>query len=163
MVLQYYVVVFDVTQEGYRQWTFPAFGLILVAAGLAVLIFELLRPSRKFKKVNRIYPSIFIGMALLWTLVSFAFTFGDYLILRNRVRNGRCEVVEGTVSSFVPMPPEGHAMEHFIVNGHYYEYSDYQVIAGFNHTQSHGGPIAEGRRVRICDVGGEIARLEVAW
>jgi hypothetical protein len=163
MAFQDYTVVFDVTQEGYRQWTFPAFGLILVAAGLVVLIYELLRSAHKFKKLNRIYPCIFIGLALLWTLVSFAFTFGDYLILRNTVRKGRCEVVEGTVSNFVPMPREGHAMEHFTINGHYYEYSDFQVTAGFNHTQSHGGPIAEGRHVRICDAGGEIARLEVAW
>ena len=31
-----YVTVFDVTQSGYRQWSFAAFGLIFVAVGLAI-------------------------------------------------------------------------------------------------------------------------------
>jgi len=53
-------------------------------------------------------------------------------------------------------------MERFVVNGHHYEYSDYVVSAGFNNTQSHGGPIREGITVRIADVRGKIARLEIA-
>jgi len=36
------------------------------------------------------------------------------------------------------------------------------VTAGFNNTLSHGGPIHEGLRVRIADVDGAIARLEIA-
>jgi len=163
MAPENFTLIFDVTQEGYRQWTFPAIGLILMAAGLCVLVYQYLRPPRRFKTYSRVYPIIFVSLALVWTLGAFAITFGDYAILRNAVRDGRCEIVEGTISNFVPMPYEGHAMEHFVVNGHYFEYSDFRVTAGFNRTQSNGGPLAEGRRVRICHVGGEIARLEVAW
>jgi hypothetical protein len=60
------------------------------------------------------------------------------------------------------MPVTGHAMESFEVAGHCYSYSDYVVVAGFNNTQSHGGPIRNGLRVRIADIDGQIARLEVA-
>ena len=163
MTVENYTVVFDVTQAGYRQWWFPAVGLIFVALALPVVIYKFLRPSRKFRKLDRLLPFIIMPIALLWPVVTFAVTFSDYIILRNGVRNGTCEIVEGTVSNFVPMPYQGHAVEHFVVNGHYYEYSDFRVMAGFNQTKSHGGPIDEGRRVRICDVRGEIARLEVSW
>ena len=46
------------------------------------------------------------------------------------------------------MPEKGHAVEHFKVNGHYYEYSDFEVSAGFNNTSTHGGP--EGRYMKDC-------------
>jgi hypothetical protein len=36
------------------------------------------------------------------------------------------------------------------------------VTQGFNDSQNHGGPMREGLRVRIADVNGEIARLEIA-
>lgn len=155
-------VVFDVTEVGYRHWTFPAFGLIFVAIGLGLILYRYFWPKVETKAFRRLFPYLYAGFALCWTLVAFASTYSDYLTLRDAVRNGQCELVEGTVTKFVPMPREGHANEHFVVNGHYYEYSDYGVTAGFNNTQSHGGPLREGLRVRICAVGGEIARLEIA-
>jgi hypothetical protein len=158
-----FTVVFDVTQQGYRDWTFPAFGLIFVAIGIGVLVHDHYRGVRKSTALRRFFPYFYLGFALIWTTVTFATTFTDYIRLRNAVRSGRCEIVEGTIADFVPMPYQGHAMEHFVVNGHYFEYSDFVVTAGFNNTQSHGGPLGEGRRVRICNVGGEIARLEIAW
>jgi hypothetical protein len=82
--------------------------------------------------------------------------------LRDSLLNGKYTVVEGVVVDFVPMPYSGHAMEKLNVDGHHYEYSDYNVVAGFNNTQSHGGPIHQGLRVRIADVDGQIARLEIA-
>ena len=163
MTADNFTVVFDVTQQGYRHWTSPAFGLIFVAIGIGLLIHRYYRPARKSAAFPRVFPYLYLGFALMWTTVAFAATFGDYTRLRDAVRSGRCEMVEGAITSFVTMPYQGHAMEHFVVNGHYFEYSDFVVTAGFNNTQSHGGPLGEGRRVRICNVGGEIARLEVAW
>jgi hypothetical protein len=163
MAPENFTLIFDVTEAGYRQWNFPAFGLIFVAIGIGLLIYQYLRPTQKAKTFRRWFPFVYLAFAVVWTLGSFAATFTDYLRLRNAVRDGRCEIVEGTITDFVPMPYQGHAMEHFVVNGHYFKYSDFVVTAGFNNTQSHGGPLSEGKRVRICNVGGEIARLEIAW
>jgi len=48
-----------------------------------------------------------------------------------------------------------------VVNGHRFAYSNLVVTAGFNTTTASGSPIGKG-----CspdrDVGGEIARLEIA-
>jgi hypothetical protein len=59
------------------------------------------------------------------------------------------------------MPYGGHADEKFTVNGATFSYSDYSVTAGFNNTKSHGGPIDEGKRVRVTHLGNIIVRLEV--
>ena len=156
-----YELVFNAGQAGYRNWWFPAFGLILVSDFRGHCN---PRPQKPMDSIPCQRAIAYCGAAfsILWVLATFLGTFSDYWRLREAIRLGHFEVVEGKVVDFVPMPPEGHAMERFTVNGHHYEYSDYQVIAGFNTTQSHGGPIREGSLVRIFDVGGQIARLEIA-
>lgn len=155
-------LVFDADEAGYRQWWFPAFGLIFVAIGLGIVIYHRRNPSPGRSRWSRVFPYLFAGFAVFWVSVSFVGTFSEYWELRQALRSGQFKVVEGKVVDFVPMPAQGHAMEKFTVNGHRYEFSDYVVTAGFNNTQSHGGPIREGLIVRIADVRGKIARLEIA-
>jgi hypothetical protein len=69
--------------------------------------------------------------------------------------------VEGTVSNFVAGQPDGHPMERFTVGGHEFMYSPY-TATGFNRVSTLGGPMREGLRVRIAEVQGNIARLEIA-
>jgi len=154
-----YNVVFDVSQSGFRQWPFAAFGLIFVAIGTALVVFRRRLPAR----THRFFPFVFLGFAVVWTLFAFVGTLRDYSDLASAFRKGRCEVTEGVVSDFHPMPYSGHQMEWFVVGGKHFEYSDYVVSAGFNNTASHGGPIQKGVRVRIHHCGNDIARLEVAW
>jgi hypothetical protein len=117
------------------------------------------RPESIFRAV---FPFAFLGFAVVWTVFVFVSTAGSYSELASALRQGRCEIVEGVVSEFHPMPWSGHAMESFAVNGKRFEYSDYAVSAGFNNTASHGGPITEGMHVRVHYYGNAIARLEVA-
>jgi hypothetical protein len=158
-----FTLIFDVANAGYRQWTFLGIGLGLTVIGSLLIVYQLYRPPSKRGSYKRLFPYLFTAFALVWTLAVFTGTYWDYLRLRSASRNGSCEIVQGTITNFVPMPKEGHATEHFVVNGHYFEYSDFTATAGFNNTQSHGGPLAEGRLVRICSLDGEIARLEIAW
>lgn len=155
-------LVFDADDAGYRQWSFPAFGLIFVAIGLGILVYHWKNPSPGRTRWSSAFPYFFTAFAVLWVSISFAGTFSEYWELRQALRSGEFEVVEGKVVDFVPMPAHGHAMERFTVNGRRYEFSDYVVSAGFKNTQSHGGPIREGLIVRIADVRGKIARLEIA-
>lgn len=158
-----YDVVFDVATAGYRQWTFPAFGLIFIAIAVAFAIYELRRAPPGARARSRILFAIaYGGFATVWTISAFWSTYADYLRLRRALDTGAYEVVEGAVTDLVPMPKAGHALEHFVVDGHRFAYSDFVVTAGFNTTTAYGGPIREGLRVRIADVGGEIARLEIA-
>ncbi|MGB8296715.1 MAG: hypothetical protein WCG85_14905, partial [Polyangia bacterium] len=54
-----------------------------------------------------------------------------------------------------------HKTERFSVCGDSFSYSNYLVTAGFNNTNSNGGPIREGMWVRIAHTGNSIARLEI--
>jgi hypothetical protein len=153
-----YMTVFDVTQSGYRQWPFAAFGLIFVVVGAGLVFFR----HQLRGRMHRFFPFAFLGFAVVWTLTAFVSTAGSYSRLASDLRAGRCEVTEGVVTTFHPMPYGGHQMESFVVSGRRFEYSDYVVTAGFNNTASHGGPIQQGVRVRIHHRGNDIARLEIA-
>jgi hypothetical protein len=154
-----YEVVFDASEAGYRYWWFPACGLIVLAIGTVFVICQ-----RKNASQRHCFRGYFItGFALLWTTISFIGTFSDYWQLRQALRSGNFEVIEGKVVDFVPMPRHGGGgREHFDVSGHHYEYSDFAVSASFNNSQPYGGPMRAGLNVRITDVGGKIARLEIA-
>jgi hypothetical protein len=158
-----YEVVFDVVEVGYRQWKFPACCFVFLAViGVGQLALRRSRPADGQSASRRWFSRFSLGFGVFCVVVSSVSTFWDYWSLRQALLTGQYEVVEGVVTDFVPMPRMGHARERFVVNGRRFEYSDYLVTAGFNNSSSHGGPIRLGLRVRIANVGGKIARLEIA-
>ena len=158
--------VFDVAHQGYTTWWFPAFGLLFLCFG-AVAVFKpaLIHKIMPYgvQGVARTVLSWFMLIfALLWTLVTFVATFGEYRYAVNALNYGRYQIIEGPVTDFFPMPYEGHSQESFMVGGHHFSYSNYKITAGFHNAASHGGPIREGLHVRVSYVGNLILRLEVA-
>jgi hypothetical protein len=157
-----YVTVFDITNAGFKSWSFPSFGLIFVVIGL---LLPTLIKRGIFRKssptMERWFPRFFLGFAIFWTSTSFFGTFSDYRRAAAAMRDHGASIAEGVVTDFIPMPVTGHAMESFTVNGVKFRYSDYIITAGFNNTASHGGPIREGLRVRIWHLNGEILRLDI--
>lgn len=151
-----FVTVFDVAQSGYRDWEFPAFGLIFVAIGLALFFFprvvKALRiPARYFdSRWSKVFRYFYLGFALLWTVGVFAVTFTQHENQVSLAESGRCPTVTGAVENFVPMPAGGHGEESFTVSGVRFSFSDDAVTGGFNNTVSHGGPVTPGSFVRIC-------------
>lgn len=82
--------------------------------------------------------------------------------LRTALESGEYTVVEGAVTGFERGDRGGHRDERFtVISGgrpYTYAYRSSHSEPGFH--ESHG-PIREGMHVRIADVGGYIARLEV--
>ncbi|HEY1630684.1 MAG TPA: hypothetical protein VGF56_05180 [Rhizomicrobium sp.] len=163
-----FVTVFNVTQSGYRDWEFPAFGLIFVAVGLALFFFprvvKALRiPARYFdSRWSKGFRYFYVGFALFWTVAVFAVTFTRHEHQTSLVESGRCPTVTGPVENFVPMPAGGHGEESFTVSGVHFSISDYVITGGFNNTVSHGGPVTGGAYVRICYDPGDNAILTLA-
>jgi hypothetical protein len=153
-----YVVVFEVSASNPENIWFPAIGLVFVAIGVGLVVYR----ERFREGAARILPFAFLGFALLWTTVATVAMLSASLGLASALRQGRCNVVEGLVTQFDPMPYQGHKLESFVVAGQRFEYSDYVLSSGFHQTASHGGPIRSGLRVRIHHVGNDIARLEIA-
>jgi len=164
-----FVKVFDVLDSGFRDWAFPAFGLIFVVIGAVIALFptivratgiSFLQAQSRFQKISR-YGML--SFAVLWTVVAFSGTYSQYLRNTSLVRENRCRTVEGPVEGFVPMPYGGHAVESFSVAGISFRYSDFIITGGFNNTSSHGGPITGDSYVRICynPSNNVILRLEI--
>ena len=78
-----------------------------------------------------------------------------------RARRGDYVIVEGAVTDFVAGAASGHPVESFQVAGRRYRYSPYELVPGFHEVAAKGGPLREGTLVRIADVDGRIARLEI--
>ena len=155
--------VFDAAQAGYNVWSlFVVCGLLAVAVG-GLMVFapdfmKHLSPIVQGKAggIFCLAFAIFLNVALL------ASTYIEYASIRHALRTGEYQTVEGVVMDFVPMPPNGHAMESFRVGGVPFQYSDYDITSAFNKTESHGGPIHAGRYVRIAYLDNKIIKLEVA-
>ncbi len=164
-----FVKVFDVLDSGYRDWGFPAFGLIFVAIGIVTFVFpKIIRAigipyldgRSRFKTF---YRYGILGFALVWTAIAFIGTYSAHLRHKALAQENRCRVAEGPVEQFIPMPDGGHGEESFSVDGVKFRYSDFIVTDGFNNTSSQGGPINGGSYVRICydPAGNVILRLEI--
>ena len=158
-----YVVVFDASTEGYRGYMFlwPLLAFVVVGTGWILWQRRLARSARNW--LRQFSPYIFTTIGVLSTAAVNVVSYRDYREMVQRLNAGKYTVVEGRVQQFDPMPWGGHKNETFVVDDHFYSYSDYQVTAGFNRTSSHGGPIRQGLHVRIADVDGVIGRLEVAF
>jgi hypothetical protein len=169
MAADHFVKVFDVLDSGYRDWTFPAFGLIFVAIGVVIFSFPKIVKALGIPYLDSgsrrqtVFRFFFLGFALFWTTVAFFMTYPAHLRHQALARENTCRVVEGPVENFVPMPVAGHADESFSVAGVPFRYSDFVVTDGFNNSSSHGGPISKDSYVRICydPAGNVILRLEI--
>jgi hypothetical protein len=151
-----YTTVFEITQEPFNWW-FPAFGLIFIVLGTALIFAARRWPS--FTRAKSL-GYFFVIFASLWTVVAFLGTYIIYRSAINYYHSKNYEVIEGIVESFQPMPYAGHRDECFTVRATRFCYSDYRITPEFNQTASHGGPIREGLPVRITHHNGHILRLE---
>lgn len=157
-----YRLVFDVAHQGLTPWHMSLFGLAFVVAGLLFVRFREDLPMRGPEFVRKRFPFLWLGFAVLWTLLVSAQTYSTHRRLVTTLAEGRADVVEGEVTDFVPMPAGGHGVERFCVEQRCFSYSDYHITGAFNQTASHGGPIRSGLHVRVTYVGDDIVRLEVA-
>jgi hypothetical protein len=111
-------------------------------------------------RARRLLGSVFLGFVLLWTLLTFVSTYGEYRTMIAALRDGRCTVVEGQVIDFVPGQHSDRFEASFIGAGERFTWSDEIVTAGFHDTWTQGGPVHDGLCSRVAYRGGVILRLE---
>lgn len=153
-----YSVAYDVTLGGFRNWWLPVVGFVFIIISVQLIRFRLTFPWR----IPPLVLFVFAGLSIFVTALIALGVIGGHIALASALQNGRCNVIEGAVSDFHPMPKGGHDKEWLIVGNQRFEYSDYMISAGFNNTASHGGPIRKNLPVRIHYLGNNIAKLEVA-
>jgi len=159
-----YTVVFDARNAGVPGWEAIPIALFFVALTYS----KRQVPSSKPRAPALAWflrNALFI-FACTAAVVTTLVTVGSTLRVRYRLDHGDYTVVEGVVSDFVPGDWIGHRHELWRVRSgdkdYWYTYSKSIITSGFRQTQEEGGPIRNGVRVRIADMDGLIARLEVA-
>lgn len=161
-----YTVYYDLIEAGY-----PAapvlYGLAFVVGTLGMKgAFHLFGIGNPKSRVERLLWRVVIVLGIGFTVVVGGGLYSDYARLRSQMAGGHCDVVEGEVSDFTPGQPQGRVPESFRVGEVTFRYSHYDLDNGFHQTVPAGGPVKEGRKVRITyvDESGRrrIVRLEIA-
>lgn len=99
-----------------------------------------------FKFLGFIVGPVGIGL-FLFSVASLVIEHTDY---EKMLKNDEVYIVEGYVENYYAMPYDGHDNEHFEINGVYFEYSDYNIMNGYNNSASHGGAVTHnGQYLKI--------------
>ena len=153
-----YQTVFDTARAGFHTWKASAIGLPFMAGG--VYMAWLVRRSSAQPARRRTATLVAVAAILLGTGTSikvFVELRAEYQELRSALQSGRYALVEGIVSDFTAKGPGSHPPESWSVAGHRYTFYS-AITSGFDQS----GRVRPGDRVRIADVSGRIARLEIA-
>lgn len=160
--LQYHLV-YDAGTAGFTDWWFLALA-VLVLGAMGISAHRSLRGDAPARE--RYFYLFAIPFVTVCLLIAARATFGQGRELRDALAAGQYTVVEGTVQDFSPSDRGDHTEERWRVesNGtmYMYHYVRSRPKPGFRQTAVHGGPIRPGLHVRIADVDGYIARLEVS-
>jgi hypothetical protein len=153
-----YKEYYNFLNEGTSALYFIIPGVLFIVLSSLIFLLYIKKSKNKSKFISRMI--IFsIGFSFLWTAIASKSLIGNYLFFRNILLNKEYLEVEGYVENFNPMPYEGHQLESFKVKGITFKYSDFVVSSGFNNTKSHGGPIDEGKYVKIDYYNNTILKL----
>ena len=156
-----YRLIFDAATVRYAvwDWLFPA--VLFVAFGITLVCFPDLY-GRDRRRFTRPFGALLAAVAAWMAVGSWRATNSQRARVVDALRAGRYQLVQGVVQNFRPGDVDSHPPEEFTVAGHRYQYAPAEHLFGFNRVAAQGGPIREGLRVRIADVDGLIAWLEVS-
>jgi hypothetical protein len=156
MHLTSYAVVFDAGRAGYRTWELPLCGLIPVVIGALQALRQ--RNDRSRSSVQATIPTLLVAVGCSWVVLGLLSSYAEYSSLVAALHSGSYTTVEGVVEAYSPQG-SGRAPERWTVAGH-----EYWLPYGGETENDFSEPavVHAGDHVRIADVRGRIARLEIA-
>jgi hypothetical protein len=158
----HFQTVHDISVAGCRAWFVAPVTLGLVVVGvLRPVTPEISAVTRGIPISKAAFRAIAVTLFGFMFLLSFVMTWGSYWTLEHDLRIGRVGEVQGLVADVQPAATH-QGMESFSVDGRTFSYARHQLSQGFDTLTVDGGPIANGRCVRIVYVRGHILRLSLA-
>ena len=143
---------FNVLKNGHQVFDFASDGLIMIAIGIGLIIVVILQGAPKRSSVL-IFLYIWTGLGVLWTSFAYILSARDYQYFSRAIINKKYQEVEGYVENFqsfkIYINKVRYVSESFSVKGVNFHYASNVETTGFNQTKSYGGPIDEGKYVRI--------------
>jgi hypothetical protein len=156
-----WTLLFDARQADSPLFIFPLAGVFFVAIGVVMIRRKQFARDDQGETIQyRGSPRArsFLLFAVAWTLISGLFALRGQFILERALRTGRYRTVQGEVENFRAANLLRKRPETWTVAGRHYELSYSALRSGL----STPGVVRPGMYVRIADVDGAIARLEVA-
>ena len=154
-----YRLVFDARDAGFTDLGLMVLAIAVLIAGI---VLSLLRTRSPYPRWTG-FGLVGFGLLASGILVQ---PYMAHRALVAELTEGRATSVEGSVRNFAPGDEGDHRLERWEVlsNGQIfrYAYSPSRLEPGYRQTKPHGGLIDDGVRVRLLDVDGHIARLEIA-
>ena len=154
-----YQVVYDATRASAPGWGLVPWGVVAAVAGAAVL-WRAVRGGGG-SVAARAAGTTLVIFGLGWAVVVGGGLWAQHALLGAALRGGRHTVVEGIVYD---RPPSGRGTSWVVESGaraHWYRYDASPFAVGYRRRGPGDGGLRDGARVRLADVGGRLARVEV--
>ena len=158
-----YRVIYDAAQLRFPAWPVAAVGLAVALAGVGLGAY--LRRRRVTSAAARTVVTSAIIFGVSWSLLVGGALYAQHGQLRSALAEGSYMAVEGVVYDSPQGPAKDVDGKSWVVESgktaHWYRYDSSPLTVGYRRTAPGMGGVHDGARVRIADVGGRIARLEV--
>ena len=158
-----YRVIYDAAQLRFPAWPVAAAGLAVALAGVGLGAYLRRRGVTSAAARTVVTSAIIFGVS--WSLLVGGGLYAQHGQLRSALAERSYMAVEGVVYD----SPQGSAKDaegkSWVVESgktaHWYRYDGSPLAVGYTRSGPGTGGLRDGARVRIADVGGRIARLEV--
>jgi hypothetical protein len=158
-----YDVVYDAARLRFPGWPVAAIGVIVAAAGAGLGAYLRRRGITSPAARTVVTSAVIFGAS--WALLVGGGLYAQHDQLRRALREGSFVRVEGLVYDRPPGATRDAEIGSWLVESdgiaHWYRYDGSPLAVGYRRAAPGSGGLRDGSRVRIADVGGRIARVEV--
>jgi hypothetical protein len=158
-----YQVIYDAAAIRFPAWPVASVGLLVAAIGVGLGAY--LRQRAVTSAVARTAVTSAIIFGVSWALLVGGGLYAQHGQLRSALEEGSVVRVEGTVYDSPPGAARDADGKSWVVESgttaHWYRYDSSPLAVGYRRAAPGTGGLRDGARVRIADVGGRIARVEV--
>ena len=158
-----YQVIYDAAAVRFPAWPIASVGLLVAAIGIGVGAY--LRQRALTSAIARTAVTSAIIFGVSWALLVGGGLYAQHGQLRSALEEGSVVRVEGIVYDSPPGAARDADGKSWVVESgttaHWYRYDSSPLAVGYRRAAPGTGGLRDGARVRIADVGGRIARVEV--
>ena len=158
-----YEVIYDAASLPFPGWLMAVLGVAVAALGAGLGAYVRRRPNAS--PLVRIVSTSAVVFGASWALLVGGGLYAQHAQLREDLRGGSFVRIEGIVHDTPPGAANEDVGPSWVVESgeiaHWYRYDRSPLTVGYRRTAPGTGGLTNGARVRIADIGGRIARVEV--
>lgn len=158
-----YQAIYDAAGIRFPAWPIASVGLLVAALGVGLGAY--LRQRAVTSTVARTMVTSAIIFGVSWALLVGGGLYAQHGQLRAALDDGSAVRIDGVVYDSPPGALRVGGDRSWVVESgttaHWYRYDSSPLAVGYRRTAPGTGGLRDGLRVRIADVGGRIARIEV--